>query len=77
MMALFCLWHHYTEFATLAPDISALNALGFILFKAREAFGPVVVPLQLLARALKLDSFTVNVNLYDILTCVAQKADSN
>jgi len=51
--------------------------LRFILFKAREAFGPLVAPLQLLTRALKLDSFAVHVNLYDILTCVAQKADSN
>ena len=51
--------------------------LGFILFKAREIFGPLVVPLQLLTRALKLNSFTVHVNLYDIITCVAQKADSN
>lgn len=51
--------------------------LGFILFKARETFGPIVEPLQLLTRALKLDSLALHVNLYDILTCVAQKTDSN
>jgi SAM-dependent methyltransferase len=53
------------------------SKLGFILFKAREAFGPLVAPLQFLTRALNLDSFAVHVNLYDIVTCVAQKADSN
>lgn len=47
--------------------------LDFILFKAREAFGPAVRPFRLLAGALRLESLQLYVNLRDTMTCVAVK----
>jgi len=48
-------------------------ALNFILFKARESFGPIVWPLALLAKVTGLERHQIIVNLRDIMTCVAEK----
>lgn len=45
-----------------------------ILLKACEAVGPVVAPLSFLARNFGLTTKRVNINLRDILTCVAVRA---
>ncbi|MFC1705967.1 class I SAM-dependent methyltransferase [Planctomycetota bacterium] len=49
---------------------------GFALFKARETLGRVIWPLQAVARSLRLDSLRLYVNLFDIMTCVAEKASA-
>lgn len=43
-------------------------ALGFVLFKARETFGPLVAPAQCMARLLHLDRLRLSINLGDIMT---------
>lgn len=48
----------------------------FILFKARETFGPLVAPLQALARFVGAGRWSVYVNLRDIMTCVARRPPS-
>lgn len=48
-------------------------ALNFILFKARESFGPIVWPLALLVKVTGLEKHQITVNLRDIMTCVAEK----
>jgi len=45
----------------------------FILFKARESFGPIAAPLQAVARVCRLGGLHVAVNLGDIMTCLAKK----
>jgi SAM-dependent methyltransferase len=60
--------------------IREMNSVGkkmtleFLLFKARETFGPVVAPLRLAARLLKLDMIHLKVNLGDIVCIIAEKA---
>ena len=49
------------------------TTLDFILFKARETLGPVVSPVQAIITCLGLNKGLVTVNLYDIVTCVAEK----
>lgn len=48
-------------------------SLGFIFFKAQEAFGPIISPFRKLIHILKLDTRQLYVNIYDIMTCVARK----
>ncbi len=45
----------------------------FILFKARETFGAVVLPFQVIAGLLGLGSIRLYINIRDIMTCVAEK----
>lgn len=45
----------------------------FILFKARETFGVVVNPFQIIARLFSFGSAKIYVNIHDIMTCVAEK----
>lgn len=45
----------------------------FILFKARETFGVVVNPFQMIAGLFSFGSAKIYVNIHDIMTCVAEK----
>jgi SAM-dependent methyltransferase len=47
--------------------------LRFLIFKALETFGAIVSPLNLLIRSKRLADLKIHLNLYDIMTCVAQK----
>jgi len=47
----------------------------FLFLKARETFGSLVKPLQFVARALGVGPRKLYINLYDIMTCIAQKAE--
>ncbi len=49
------------------------STLDFILFKARETIGPVVSPIWAIVTCLGLNKALMTVNLYDIVTCVAEK----
>ncbi len=49
------------------------TTMDFILFKARETFGLVVLPVLAIATALRLTKARVAVNLFDIMTCIAEK----
>ena len=53
--------------------LSKVATLEFIMFKAREAFGPVVAPLQCLSRLLGLGKIKFSINVHGIMTCVAEK----
>lgn len=45
----------------------------FILFKARETFGVVVKPFQMITGLFGFGSAKIYVNIHDIMTCVAEK----
>lgn len=45
----------------------------FILFKARETFGAVVKSFQMIAGLFGFGSSRIYINIYDIMTCVAEK----
>ena len=49
------------------------TTLDFVLFKARETFGPAVEPLRVMCNMLKLQHVSVTVNLHDIMTVIARK----
>ncbi len=53
--------------------LSKVATLEFIMFKAREAFGPAVAPLQWLSRLTGLGNIKFKINTRDIMTCVAKK----
>jgi len=45
----------------------------FVLFKARETFGVVVSPFQMIAGLFGFGSSKIYINIHDIMTCVAEK----
>ena len=47
--------------------------LEFILFKAREMFGPIFRPICALISVLGLNGLQLNINLHDIMIVVAKK----
>lgn len=49
------------------------TTLDFILFKARETFGPIASPARAILSCLGLNKAQVSVNLYDIMTCISEK----
>ena len=51
--------------------------LDFVLFKAREAFGPIISPCQYLARVTRFNRLKIYLNLGDIMTCVAEKTKAD
>jgi len=47
--------------------------LGFILFKARESFGPIVAPLCWVASMARIERWPFRLNLRDVMMCISRR----